>query len=99
MARTTYRDLNCPDRAHKVRVNGVTLQFGSDGLLSDPRADQVAVMEADPYLRQRFVTGSPRSPKQSEGAEKPAVGNGATPAPGPAAGANPEPDKATEKGK
>ncbi len=87
MPRRTFYDTACPEQEHKLRMDGVVLQFGRDGLLSDPTEEQVAVMEADPYRRQRFVEGQlPRStPKQIKAVEKPASGVAAIP-PAPLAG-------------
>lgn len=82
MTRRIFFDESLPNSPHKVRVDGVVLVFGSDGTLADPTAEQVEVMTADPYLRQRFVERAlPRSPQtQGKAAEKPAGGSTPPPA-------------------
>lgn len=75
MARRRFYDARQPATAHTVRRDGVDLTFGDDGILADPTAEQVQVMEADPYRRQRFLEGQlPRSPRQDKATEKPAGG-------------------------
>lgn len=80
MARQTFRDTNCPETEHTIRLDGVTLKFGRDGSLKDPRPDQVAAMTADPYRQQRFVEGSRSPVRQGAAAVKPAGEVGTSPA-------------------
>lgn len=81
MARRRFYDARQPTTLHTVRIDGVDLTFGDDGILADPTAEQVQVMEADPYRRQRFLEGQlPRSPRQDKPAEKPAGGTTIPPA-------------------
>ncbi len=80
MARQTFHDTNCPDTEHTIRLDGVTLKFGRDGVLKDPRPDQIAAMTADPYRQQRFVEGSRSPVRQGAAVDKPAGEVGTSPA-------------------
>jgi len=57
-----YRDTHEPLKAHALIFDRVRLEFGDDGVLHNPDADQVAVMTANPIRRARFVEAEDPKP-------------------------------------
>lgn len=64
---TGYRD-TCGLGAHRVNLDGVALEFGSDGILWSPTPAQEAVMTRDGLRIARFerVESLPTAPPPSE---------------------------------